>query len=114
MWVLLGAAEDGALDTARVAATQQRAANAQQSARPGAAGTGGAAVLTNELMSGRSAARFLTSLLSVGRDAISDDSRRAVVGNVCEAARINLQLGDGIDSGGDQIAQWLGVSHVLC
>ena len=33
---------------------------------------------------------------------------------LCEAARINLQLEHGIDLGGDQIARWLGVSHILC
>ena len=111
MWVLLGAAEDGALDTVRVAATQQRAASAQQSARPELAGPPS---LTNELDERtQHCLRFLTSL-TVGRDAISDDSRRAVVGNVCEAARINLQLEHGIDLGGDQIARWLGVSHILC
>ena len=106
-WVLLGAAEDGGSTHAWL-----RRSSVLRSNRL-APVLAGPPSLTNELDERtQRCLRFLTSL-TVGRDAISDDSRRAVVGNVCEAARINLQQA-WHRPGGDQIAQWLGVSHILC
>jgi hypothetical protein len=91
VWVLLGAAEDGALDTLRVGSDEQQPV---------------ADVLEPRT---QRCVRYLSSLIVGGMHWESAAARAQVMSDLVEAAALNLQLEHGINVASSSVARWLGV-----